>query len=76
MTAEIRIQWIVQHQWLKHPKQTRFHAYGDCVPGTLAFCGDANAIPANLNIMEIPGTNSGTCYSCFCKLYGIKKEVK
>jgi hypothetical protein len=72
MMTETRMFRIVQHQWLKHPNQSRFHAYTERAVGTLPICGDENAIPSNLNIMEIPGNNSSTCYACFCKLYGFE----
>jgi hypothetical protein len=74
MMTETRINRIEQHLWLKHPKQTKFHAYGNRTTGTLPFCGDQNGIPENLNDMEIPGTNSGTCYECFCKLYNMDQK--
>ncbi|HEY6018956.1 MAG TPA: hypothetical protein VIY48_03410 [Candidatus Paceibacterota bacterium] len=69
-----RLYQIANYAWLKHPRQTTFHAYAVRQPGTRPVCGDPHEMPASeaaQRAMEIPDSNSAICLQCFEELYGI-----
>lgn len=65
-----QLQRIQTHHWLKHPDEEVFHAYMKVKVGSKTICGEGRGIQ-ELTEMDIPGSRSTCCLSCYRALYGV-----